>query len=94
MLAALDSLLERVGAVVDLALHVAVLDCRHHAAQVVDARDVGQGLLFQPVGEALDAVGPSQRVDRLRNAGLQGDHLLGAQRESGGLLARQRQGFV
>ena len=78
----------------DLALHVAALDRRYHAPLVVDPRDVGEGFLFDAVGEALDAIGPAQRVDGPIDAGFQCDHLLRAQCEGGGLLAGKRQRFV
>ena len=62
-----------------------------HGQDLVEDR-VGLGL--DPVGERLDVPGAAERVGDVDDAGLLHDHLLGAQRDLGRLLARQREGLV
>ena len=82
------------GDVLDLPLHPLVLDGLAHPAAVVDLADDLEGLLLQFVGQALDVVTPSQRVDRVGGAGLVGEDLLGAQGRPDRLLGRDRQRLV
>ena len=70
------------------------LDRHHRPAQAIDPGDQIFGAALDVVGQRFDGVRTGDRVDGVRDAGLGGDDLLGAQRESGRLLRRQRQRFV
>ena len=78
----------------DLALREVVLDRLDHPAELVDAGEVGEGLALELVRERLDVVAAAERVDRVRDAGLVGDDLLGAQRDLDRVLGRQRERLV
>ena len=54
----------------DLLLEEARLDRRDHAAKVLDLFEVPLRLALHLVGERLDEVAPTERVDRVRNATL------------------------
>ena len=60
----------------------------------VDLADQGQGPGLHVVGERLDVGGAAEGIDDVGHAALVRDHLLGAQREHGGGLARERKRFV
>ena len=66
LLAAFDGLLRRVGRVLDLVLHVAVLDGRQRAADLAHLREITArgGFHFVALGQLLDQVRARQRVDR------------------------------
>src|SRR5690606_34396231 len=90
----LDLVLLPLRAPGDLPLEVAQLDAAHHAA---DAVHLGEDLLrlaLEPVGERLDVVGAGERVDRVGDAGLVREDLLGAERDADGLLGGQRERLV
>ena len=78
----------------DLALREAALDGLDHPAERVDLIEVLVRVALHLVRERLDEVGAAERVDRVRDAGLVGDHLLRAQRDPDRLLARQRERLV
>ena len=89
-----DLLLKAVGGVGDLALRVGLLDRGDHPAELIDPREVLVGERLEAVGQRLDEVAAAERVDRVRHAGLVGDHLLRAQGDPRGLLGRQRERLV
>ncbi len=93
-LARLDLLLECEGGVCDLALRKACLDCGDHPAQLVDLVEVVVRRRFHLVGELLDEVGAAERVGRVGDAGLVGDYLLGAERDTHRFLRRKRERLV
>src|SRR5439155_310137 len=93
-LPALDLQLVLVGGAADLALEESLLDPRHHPAHGPDPAEIVLGLFLERVGEALDVVRAGQRIDRLGDAQLVGDHLLRAQRDLDRLVAGQREGLV
>jgi hypothetical protein len=85
----------------DLAGEPAVLDAaqdaRGHRAVGAHVLDAGEDLLrlaLDLVGERLDVPGAAERVGDVEHAGLLHDHLLGAQRDLGGLGAGQREHLV
>ena len=82
------------GSVGDLALEIAVLDRRYDSAHVVDPAEVGVGVALGLVRQRLDEIAPAQRVNRVGRAGFVRDHLLRAQRQPRGLLARQGERLV
>ena len=65
-----------------------------HAAHLVDAADVLVGGGFHVDGQLFHEVAAAQRIGDVGDAALVGDHLLGAQRDGDGVLARQRVGLV
>ncbi len=58
--------LQLVGGLGDLALREALLDRRHHAAELVDLGEVRVGLALDLVGHRLDVVAAAERVDDAR----------------------------
>ena len=101
LVALLDLPLVGEGRLGDLGHEPAVLDPAQDPAghRVVrahrpDLREDLLGLGLQPVGERLDVPGAAERVGDVDHAGLLHDHLLGAQRDLGRLLARQREHLV
>ena len=71
-----------------------MLDGLDHPADRVDLLEVLVRVRLQLVGQRLDEVGAAERVDRVGDAGLVRDHLLRAQRDPHGVLARQRERLV
>ena len=80
------------GGLLDLALDER--DRLDRAAHLVDLLDQRPGAALDVGGQRLDVVGAGERVDRVGGAGLVGEDLLGAQRDLGGALARQRERLV
>ena len=68
LLAALDGLLEPVGALGDLPLREALLDGRDHAAHAVDRVEVRQRLGFHVARQPLDEVRAAERIDDVGDA--------------------------
>ena len=93
-LARFDLGLQHVGSFGDLALGKVALDRLHHPALAIDRVEIGARSLLQLVGQRLDEVRASERIDSVRHAGLEGDDLLGAKRQPGGLLGGKRQSLV
>jgi len=62
--------------------------------QRVDLTNVIPGPAFDFVGQRFDEIGAAQWIRRVGHAGFVRDDLLGAQRECGGKLGRQRPSFV
>ena len=89
-----DGALVGVGRVHDLPLREAGLDRLDHAAELVDPAEVVEAAALHLRRQVLDEVGAAERVDRVRDAGLVRDDLLGAQRELDGEVGRQRQRLV
>ena len=81
-LALLELALELVRSRGDLALRVALLDRRDHAAHLVDALDVLERLGLELVREPLDEVAAAERIDGVRDAALVRDDLLRAERDA------------
>ena len=63
-------------------------------AHLPDPREDRLRLGLDPVGQRLDVPRAAERVGDVGDAGLLHDHLLRAQRDLGGLLARQREHLV
>jgi len=72
-----DGALVSVGALVDLGDLESTVEGAQSAAHLVDTPDVIRGLAFQAVGQIFYVVGARQRVHRVGNARLVGEHLLG-----------------
>ncbi len=79
--------------VADVHLKLARLDCCAMPSLLHRFHDA-QDLHFHGIGEGFHEVGAPERVDRAGHAGLEGQNLLGAERERGGLLARQCERLV
>ena len=92
--AGLYRLLVVVGGVLDVLLRIALFDCGHHSAEVVDFLDVGERAFFDFLREGFDRVASRERVDDVGDAGLVGDYLLRAERDADALVRRKREGFV
>src|SRR5688572_2091031 len=90
----LHRLLVPVGALGDLPLRIAGLDCRHHPAHAVDDGELPPRFGLQVGRQALDAVRAAQRIDHVHEPGLVRQDLLRAQRQPRGLLGGQRQRLV
>src|SRR5215204_1105886 len=82
------------GGLLELALHKALFDGAHAPAQLVYAPDVLPRFLLDGVGERLDVVGASQGVGCAGQASFVRQDLLGAERDAGAPLGREREGFV
>ena len=67
-----------VRSVGDLLLKEASLNSRDDPAQRINPLKVVIGLTLDPVGERFDGIGPTQWIDRIGDARLVGDDLLGA----------------
>src|SRR2546428_61790 len=78
------------GCVGDLSLEISTLYGSDDAAHILDLVEVRVGFLLALLGKRLEEIASAHRVHGIRNAGLVGDYLLRAQRQHGGLLARQR----
>ena len=74
---------------VDLRLEPAALDRVRHAAHGLDLAQPLEDLAFDAVGQRFDVPGAAERIDRLGDAGLVGEHLLRAQGDARRLLGRQ-----
>ena len=68
----------------------ATLDRREGAAHLLDLVEVRQDLALHVGRQALDEPRAAQRVDRVHDAALVEDHLLGADGERRGLVAWDR----
>jgi hypothetical protein len=68
LMTGIDAGLRSRRGLLDLQLRNARLDGLRHAAQLLDLLDVSPGLLRQFIGEALDIVGATPRVDDARGA--------------------------
>ena len=90
----LDRLLDAEGGLVDLVLEEAGLDRGDRAAHRVDPLQVLGGARLELVRERLDEVGAAERVGHVRDARLQREDLLRAERELRGLLGGQRERLV
>src|SRR4051794_9960830 len=90
----LDRLLDAVRGLLDLALLEAALDRGERPAHRLDLVEVAPRGGFELVRQALDVVRARQRVGGLGHPRLVREDLLGAQREPGGLLRRQRECLV
>src|ERR1019366_425330 len=77
-----DRALGPVRLVLDVLLHPAGFDAGHRAAKGVDLVKELQGFTFELVGQPLDVIRPTQRVDGVRHPRLLGDDLLGAHRDA------------
>src|ERR1700682_5082919 len=93
-LARLDPPLHPVGAVRDAALRPAALDACHGAAELVHLGHDRLCFLFDPVGETLDVVRPSERIRHQRDSGLVTDDLLRAQGKCRSALRGKAQRLV
>ena len=99
-LASLGAALFVEGRLRDPLCEPAVLDAAQHPFEhrpLAHRQDLGEQLLRLPlhlVGERFHEVRAAERVRHVRQAGLVGEHLLGAQRQGGGLLRRERQDLV
>src|SRR5215203_206303 len=82
------------GRLLELALHKALFDGAHAPAQLVYAPDVLPRFLLDGVGERLDVVGAGQGVGCAGQASFVRQDLLGAERDAGAPLGREREGFV
>jgi len=76
--AVLDLTLALEGDILDLPLDPLALDGLQHATAAIDLLQYLEGVLLDPVGEVLDVVRASERVDRVGGARLVGEDLLGA----------------
>ena len=98
--AVVELALELVGGLGDLALEPSRLDGAEHAfeeravAEPVEVVEHGLGLALHLVGELLDEPRAAERVGHVRDAGLVGDHLLGPQRQAGGVVGREGEHLV
>ena len=92
--AALDRDLEAVGGLLDLALDEAGLDRGHRAAELVDTLDQLARLRLELRRERLEVVRAAERIGGVGRAGLVHQDLLGAERDRGGVLARERERLV
>src|SRR4029453_19467851 len=75
----------RVG---DLTLEEVFLDRRDDAAEGAYPVEVVVRLRLEPVRQVLYEVRAAERIDRVDDAGLVRDHLLGAERQPAGVLGR------
>src|SRR6185437_11071990 len=93
-LACLDLALVAIARGRDLGLREAGFDGGYHTAARIDLANVivGRGLGFER--ELFDEVAAAQRICRVGDAALVGQHLLRAQRDGDGVLAGERVGFV
>src|SRR5229473_782360 len=64
----------------DFELRIAAVDRLEHPAHLVDLADILHRLGFHLVGQRLDRVAAAERIDRVGDAGLFRDDLLGTQR--------------
>src|SRR5438552_2441708 len=78
----------------DLALDESSLDRLHRAAELLHLFHQSARLVLDVGRESLDVVGPGERIDRVRGAGLVRKHLLGAKRDPRRVLGGQAQGLV
>jgi len=92
--AVLDLTLALEGDILDLPLDPLALDGLQHATAAIDLLQYLEGVLLDPVGEVLDVVRASERVDRVGGARLVGEDLLGAERGADRLLGRERERLV
>src|ERR671920_327144 len=82
------------GGIGDLTHREALLNGLYHAPHLVYLPEVVVGLPLELVGQRLDEVGSSKRIDGVRNPGLQGGYLLGPDGDPDGLLRREGEGLV
>src|ERR1700687_2445384 len=75
-------------------LGISALDGFDHAAHLVELLKVVEGAVFHVEGLLLDEVAAAERIDRLGNARLEGNDLLGAQCDARGFFGRQGERFV
>ena len=94
LLARLHPLVVGERGLLDLILHPARLDRGHRAAELVDLGDQRPRLVGQRVGQRLDVVAAGERIGGVGGAGLGGEDLLGAKRDRGAVLGRQRERLV
>src|SRR5438132_1638284 len=78
----------------DLLLEEPFPDRGDHAAELLDPIEVSVGLVLQLVREGFEEVGPAERIDRVRDAALVGEDLLGSERDAGRGLVRHLIGLV
>src|SRR5215210_6535697 len=87
-LLALDLALVAVGCLIDLALHITLLDSLYGPAQPIDSLYVLPGFLLDGVGEGLDEVGAGQWIGGVGQSCLVRQDLLCPQGYPGALLGR------
>src|SRR5438876_8121720 len=78
----------------DLLLEEPFPDRGDHAAELLNPIEVSVGLILQLVREGFEEVGPAERIDRVRDAALVGEDLLGSERDAGRGLGRHLIGLV
>jgi hypothetical protein len=83
-----------VGGVGDLALHVATFDRDDRPTHLVDLLHLRQHQRLDFIGHLLDEPGTAQRVGHSGGIGFIAHDLLGSQRDAGGVLGRDIEGFV
>ena len=94
LLALIDAGLAASSGLFDAELGHAGLDGLGHAAQLLDLIDEGLGLVDQLVGERLDVVAATERIDDVGDAGLLLDHQLGVAGDAGRGVGGQPEGLV
>ncbi len=78
----------------DLALGEVLADRLDHPPHLVDPGEVVVGGRLHLIGQLLDEPGAAERVGRVGRSGLEGDDLLGAERDPDRLLGRQGERLV
>jgi hypothetical protein len=63
-------------------------------AEILDPAEIGEAFLFHPVGQRFDKVRAAERIDRIGDAALLSNDLLGAQSDGDGFFGGERQRFV
>src|SRR5208282_4306004 len=85
---------DAVGLLRDLARNEPPLDRDERPSHLLDPVEVLSGLGLDPVGQVLDLVRTSERVDRVRDPRFLGEDLLRSQREPGRRLRREAERLV
>ena len=83
-----------VGSVGNLLLEKPDLDGWNDPTQRLDPLKVVVGLTLHAIGERLDGVCPTERIDGVGDARFVGDDLLGAECDGDGVLAREGQRLI
>ena len=83
-----------VGSFRNFALWVAAFDGGNHAAHGVDSLDVIPSAALDFVGQGLDKIRATERIDRIRDTGFVGDNLLRAESDRGRELGGERPSLV
>ena len=94
LFAAFDRLLILIGRLLDFALRESGLDRFDHSAKAVDLIKVLETTVDHLLGQRLDVITASERIDRIYYAGLLRNDLLGAKGDERRLIAGQCEGLV